>query len=114
IGQSPIQEGNRRNAANGVLLSKFGVSELTTELSSWLGKIPLSLQGKFLKNNRAGIPASSAASLRPKEKKDTGYQFGTILGKAKEANSWEAAYFYKYLATDATVADQADSDFGDG
>lgn len=45
---------------------------------------------------------------------DTGYQIGLILGKASDPNTWEVAYFYKVMETDATIADIADSDFGDG
>lgn len=43
-----------------------------------------------------------------------GYQAGVIVGKASDPQSWEAAYFYKLVETDATVADLADSDFGNG
>jgi hypothetical protein len=106
------QEGNRKIGSS--LANRFGVQEISAELSTWIMRKPLSLQGTFLKNNRAGIPANSAASLKPSEKKDMGYQTGLIFGKAGTAKCWEVAYFYKYLAADATVADAADSDFGDG
>jgi len=45
---------------------------------------------------------------------DTGYQVGARLGKAAAAKSWEAAYYYKWSEVDSTLADFADSDFGDG
>jgi Putative porin len=104
FGQNKVQEGNRRAA--GVLVSSFGVTELTTELSGWVFKLPLSLQGTFIKNNRVRDAYV--------EKGDSGYQTGAILGRAKEAKTWEVAYFYKYLEGDATVSDVSDSDFGAG
>ena len=67
---------------------------------------PIVPQGTFLKNTRA------KNTLTPRA--DTGYQTGARLGTAGKAKSWEIAYFYKWLETDATVADAADSDFGDG
>ncbi len=107
--QTKVQEGNRRVTVNGsanTLASKFGVSEINAELSSWVGRLPLSLQGTFVQNNRV---SSSFV-----EKENKGYQTGAILGKAKDAHTWELAYFYKYLQSDATVADVSDSDFGAG
>jgi len=105
------QEGNRRDS-NGAIIDPFYVTELTAELSGWVGKIPLSLQGTFLENHGAKEIAD-AAGLN-KEKQNKGYQMGAILGKAKDANTWEVAYFNKYLQTDSTIANWADSDFGDG
>ena len=37
-----------------------------------------------------------------------------VLFAAKAKGTWELAYFKKYAETDSTVADVADSDFGDG
>lgn len=104
-------EGNRRTgvvAANpaGVLANEFGVGEVTTELALWARQLPVSLQGTFIRN------LAHKDSLTPKE--DTGYQAGIRLGNAIAPKKWEAAYFYKWVETDATVADVADSDFGDG
>jgi hypothetical protein len=48
------------------------------------------------------------------ETKNSGYQAGLLLGKASDPQTWEAAYFYKQVGTDATLADVADSDFGNG
>jgi hypothetical protein len=48
------------------------------------------------------------------ETESSGYQAGFILGKASDPQTWEVAYFYKQLGTDATLADIADSDFGTG
>jgi hypothetical protein len=39
---------------------------------------------------------------------------GAGVRQSQEAKTWEVAYFNKHVRTDATVADVADSDFGDG
>lgn len=98
-------DGNRRSGTN--LLNNFSVVELTAEYATWVAELPLSIQGTYIKN----VGALDKFSTPSKE--DTGMQFGAILGKAEKANAWEAAYFYKTSETDATVADVADSDFGD-
>lgn len=109
-----FQDGNRRvgNAANGALLNRFGVGEVTGQLSGWAGKIPVNLQATVARNLRAvnfETPATAAGPLA----RDA-YQFGAIIGAAKAKGTWELAYFKKYAQTDSTVADVADSDFGDG
>lgn len=105
--QGVANEGNRRTGASpGVLQNDFGVAELTGEIMMSAMGIPVSLQGTYLKNTKA------QDSLDPKA--DTGYQAGFRLGRAGLDRTWEAAYFYKKVQTDATVADVADSDFGDG
>lgn len=107
FGQPAANEGNQRTGASpGRLLNEFGVGEATGEVSAWVGPLPVSLQGTFIKNDKA------KDVLLPKE--DTGYQVGARLGKAAAAMSGEVAYFYKWVQTDATVADVADSDFGNG
>ncbi|MGQ0645594.1 MAG: putative porin [Elusimicrobiota bacterium] len=111
LGQLATNEGNRRYAS-GVLENEFRVMELTGEfLTGILGR-PLSLQGTYIKNT--AYLDSRLLQTAPNEKADQGHQFGLIYGKAAGKGSWEAAYFRKYSETDATVADVADSDFGDG
>jgi hypothetical protein len=114
-----VQEGNRRfTSANGsanTVANPFGVSELTGQFSFWSFKTPIAIQGTYLKNNRVrATDANGLKNASGNNNKDTGYQFGSIIGKAAAANTWEAAYFYKYLEADATISDAADSDFGDG
>lgn len=106
------QDGNRRTAAStsGVLLNRFGVGELTGQLSTAIDKTPLSFQATLARNFRARNNDTTVTGPRARD----GYQFGLILGEAKAAHTWELAYFKKYAQTDATVADVADSDFGDG
>ncbi|MFA6091356.1 MAG: putative porin [Elusimicrobiota bacterium] len=105
FGQGVTQDGNRRYSTN-VPKNLFGVGEVTAELRSWVGRLPLSVQGTYLNNLRARDNLGSAENY--------GYQTGFILGKASGAKTWEAAYFYKFLRTDATIADAVDSDFGNG
>ncbi|MEK6542810.1 MAG: putative porin [Elusimicrobiota bacterium] len=105
LSQTAVNQGNRRIA--GVLANRFGVAEVTSEFSCWLGGLPLALQTTLARNLRAkdGLAGPRA---------DNGYQYGTILGRAKARGSWELAWFLKYAQTDVSVADVADSDFGDG
>lgn len=107
--QGVVQDGNRR-LANGALANRFGVGEITGQLSGWAGRVPASFQATLVRNLRA---RNNAATITGPVARDA-YQFGAILGAAKAKGSWEAAYFKKYAQTDATAADAADSDFGDG
>jgi hypothetical protein len=106
FGQFEIQRGNRREAS-GALANHFGVLELTGEWTVGLGKIPLSVQGTVARNQ------SARKNLDNNPRARDGYQYGFILGKAKAKKSWEVAGFIKKAQTDVTVADIADSDFGD-
>ncbi|OGR48688.1 MAG: hypothetical protein A2X40_05285 [Elusimicrobia bacterium GWC2_65_9] len=108
FGQTTIQDGNRR-LANGSLAAKFGVGEVTGQLTSWIGKVPLNFQATLIRNFRQ---AHNDYIQGPVGR--DGYQAGLIVGAAKAKGSWEVGYFKKYSQIDATVADVADSDFGDG
>ncbi len=109
FGQTTIQDGNRRSNATGRLVSQFGVGEITAQLTSWIGTIPLNFQGTAIRNFR-----TRHNDLIQGPVGRDGYQAGVIVGSAKAKGSWEAAYFKKYSQIDSTVADVADSDFGDG
>lgn len=102
--QVGVNLGNRRTAA-GVLSNRFGVGEWTTELAGKAG-IPVSAQVTLARNLRAQTLGGPRAR--------DGYQFGLILGKAKGQGGWELGAFKKYSESDVTVADVADSDFGEG
>lgn len=108
FGQTTIQDGNRR-LTNGSLAAKFGVGEVTGQLTSWIGKVPLNFQATLIRNLRQ---AHNDYVQGPVGR--DGYQAGVIVGAAKAKGSWEAGYFKKYSQIDATVADVSDSDFGDG
>lgn len=108
FGAGVNNEGNRRTvvSSTGSLVNNFNVNEFTGALSSWVGKVPVQLQGTYVQNTAA------RSNFNPKE--DTGWQVGGIVGKAGAKKGWEAAYFRKHVRSDATVADVSDSDFGDG
>lgn len=115
LSQNAVQDGNRR-LANGTLANRFRVAELTGQLSAWAGRVPIALQGTLIRNVGAvGLDGTTAcpASATCAPARD-GYQAGLIVGAAKEPGTWEAAYMRKYAQTDSTIADVADSDFGDG
>lgn len=114
FGQVACQSGNTRavpcsgSPDPGRLLNDYNVLDVTALIGMKAGTIPVSLMADYVKNladpkNVAGMDGG-----------DSGYQAGLILGKASDPHTWELAYFYKILQTDATVADLADSDFGDG
>ncbi len=101
-------EGNRRiTTSTGSLINNFNVDEFTGVLSGWIRSIPVQVQGTYVKNK-------AARDFAGQNKEDTGFQVGTIIGKASAKNTFEVGYFRKHVRTDATVADIADSDFGDG
>jgi hypothetical protein len=125
FGQTLIQDGNSRAntplACTGVnavssnagctLVNRYHILDLTAALNIMAGPLPLAVMGDYVRNladtttggNGAGPATGNVA-----------YQAGFILGKASDPNTFELAYFYKVVETDATLADLADSDFGDG
>jgi hypothetical protein len=114
FGQAVCQSGNTRvnpcsAAANpGLLLNDYNVLDVTAQVGMKAGTLPVSLMGDYVKNMASPKTAAGVDSG------DTGYQVGLILGKASDPGTWEVAYLYKVLETDATLADVSDSDFGDG
>jgi len=133
LGQSVCQSGNSRsqsacptsttqtaNLTTGnvtttttqtTLVNDYNVLDVTAMVATKLWSLPVSVMGDFLQNT-ADTKASSSATAA--DTKDSGYQAGLILGKASDPQTWELAYFYKLVGTDATLADLADSDFGEG
>lgn len=97
-------------SATGLLLTPFNIVEFTNELAFHAGPVPLSLQGEFVTNTQYQRGAGTAALRGGRN----GYQTGVIAGKAAAKGTWEGAYFYKYLEQNATVANLADDDFGNG
>lgn len=108
LNQAVVQDGNRR--AGGVLANRFGVGEVTAEWKAKPYDVPLSVQGTVARNLRAHVDGVVVTGPMARD----GYQAGLIVGAAKKKGTWEAAYFKKYAQSDVTVADVADSDFGDG
>ena len=104
FGQDEVQSGNSRvSSTDPTLLNDYNVLDLTVELATVIGTHPVSLQGDCVKN---------LADTTTGE--DIGYNAGFIIGKASDPHTWEVAYFYKLIETDAALADLSDSDFGDG
>ena len=97
-----VQEGNTRDAT-GTLVYPFRVLHVVAETSTQAGSLPVVISADYIKN-----------LSDPETGKGTGFDVGLRLGKAKSPNSWEVSYLYKRLEDDATAADLADSDFGDG
>jgi len=85
----------------GTLRNPFRVLNITAQLTTKVADLPILLHGDYVKNL-----ADTTTD------KDTGYQAGLQVGKASDARTWEVAYFYRLLETDATVADVSESDFG--
>jgi len=109
LSQAIAQLGNTRTGvAPGTLINDYNVVDVTAQVGMKAGALPVSLMGDYVKNMANPITTSGTDSG------DTGYQLGLILGKASDPGTWELAYFYKVVETDATVADVSDSDFGDG
>lgn len=104
-----VQQGNTRTG--GVLTNNYRVLDVTAMLNVKAGPIPIALMGDYVRNlantTINGLKTGAATG-------NEGYQVGAIVGKASDAQTWEVAYFYKLLQMDATVADLADSDFGNG
>ncbi|MBI4422567.1 MAG: putative porin [Elusimicrobia bacterium] len=108
--QVAFGDGNRRatlGGSAGTLVNRFGVGEWTSELSGWVRRIPVRGQLTLARNLRA-------RSDLPGPRARDGYQVGVIIGRAKLRGQMEFGAFKKYSQTDVTVADLADSDFGDG
>jgi len=109
-----VQQGNTRGQnglAAGVLNNNYRVFDTTAQINLQAGPIPVALMGDYVRNlantTTTGVKTGNATG-------NEGYQIGAIVGKADKAETWEVAYFYKVLQTDATLADLADSDFGNG
>jgi hypothetical protein len=121
FGQGVVQTGNSRCQVNTAptpnvpagcvanqLINDYNVVDITAMIAAKVGSLPVSVMGDMVKNTADTVNANGA------ETKDSGYQAGIILGKASDPQTWELAYFYKAVGTDATLADVADSDFGEG
>ena len=101
-------EGNARANAGGVLKATFTLVSLSNELTFKVGPYPVTLAADYLNNvAENGVLGSSGTEK-------VAYQVGFIFGKASKAMSWEVAYFYKWIESNATFAELTDSDFGDG
>lgn len=119
FGAAANNEGNTRfqNAAS-TGTAFFTMAHLTAEIKTKVWILPVTIMGDYV-NNIAdnSVDPRNAASNRVMGSSGTekvGYQFGAVIGQAKNAMTWEVAYFYKWSETNSTIADISDSDFGDG
>lgn len=103
FGAGSQQQGNSRVGATQQLATSLQLLHFTGEVATHLAALPVSLQGDFVHNAQDTQKAGS-----------NGYQTGAIFGKAKDQNTWEVAYFWKYAQFNSSFADLADSDFGNG
>jgi len=110
-----VQQGNSRAGPGvlpqGTLLNNYRVLDITAKLQTKAGSIPITFMGDYIRNlantTNNGQRTGQATG-------NYGYQVGVIVGQAADAHTWELAYFYKLLQTDATLADLVDADFGNG
>ncbi len=91
------------------LINDYNVADVTAMVGFKVMALPVSVMADYVTNT-----ADTVLSPGGVETENSGYQAGLILGKAGDPQTWEMAYFYKRLGTDATLADIADSDFGTG
>lgn len=116
FGQGACQDGNSRvNAcsaatAPGLLVNDYNVVDVTAQVATKVASLPVAVMGDYVQNTAD----TQSALTGGVDTKASGYQAGLIVGKASDPQTWEAAYFYKAVGTDATLADVADSDFGNG
>jgi len=110
--QTATQDGNTRKACPGgtptnCLANPFNVIDATASVSFNAG-LPITVAGDYVENL-----ADTVQSVSPSIKdQTTAFAVGFKVGKASNANSYEAGYMYRSVETDATLADLADSDFG--
>ncbi|MEW6324420.1 MAG: putative porin [Nitrospirota bacterium] len=109
FGSPATQDGNTR--VGGVLVNRYHVMDLMVALSTKVGDLPFQVMGDYVRNLADTTTGGNGVGTATG---NVGYQVGAILGKASDPNTWETAYFYKVVETDATLADLSDSDFGDG
>jgi Putative porin len=109
LAQNPVQQGNAR--VGGVLVNRYKVMDVTLVLNVDAGPIPVTAMADYLRNFANTTTTGTSAGTPTGYE---GYQLGLIVGKASDANTFEVAYFFKNVQTDATMADISDSDFGNG
>ncbi len=86
---------------------KFSIMEVTGALSSWIGKIPVALEGTYLKNTAA----SKSTVNGNRKQRNTGSQYGIKVGANANPGDWQVAFFLKSLQKDAAIAGITDSDW---
>lgn len=104
VGNAPFYDGNARGNSvdiNGNLIFEYKVLEVFGQLDTKVGDLPLMFFANFIQNSD---PATN----------DSGYAFGTQLGKASAPGSWQGSIAYQDLEADSIIGTFTDSDFGGG
>jgi hypothetical protein len=126
INEPTLQQFNSRTASltpgrTSPYVNDYDVFHLTGQFDTDLLGVPLQFSGDYLKNTTGVISCVNNAGNLPGlcggvriEGQDEGYQVGFRIGKAFKANTWEWAYYYKWLQADAALSAFVDSDLGDG
>lgn len=87
--------------ATAVLLNDYEVINLSAELNTMLGELPLQVW-------------ADAAQNQDPDDLDTAWSAGVVLGKASSHRTWELGAFYQAIEKDALYAQLIDSDFAGG
>jgi putative porin len=102
-------------------VNDYDVLHLAGSFDTEIIGFPVNVLGDFVKNTTGVISCPNNPGNLPGlcvgtriEDQDKGYQVGVRIGKASKANTWEVAYYYKWLQADAALSAFVDSDFGDG
>ncbi len=104
--QITVQNGNTRDVVN-ALTNPFNVIDGTAAVTFNVG-LPVLIAGELVKN-LADTVQDAAQGIK---NKNSAYLVGIKLGNAAAANTYEAAFMYESIDTDATLADLNFSDFG--
>jgi hypothetical protein len=127
ISEVSLQQFNSRAPAAGLFnnasayVNDYDVLHMTGSFDTAFMGIPLLFSGDYLKNTTGVISCVNNAGNLPGqcggariEGQDEGYEVGLRIGKASKANTWEFAYYYKWVQADAALSALVYSDFGDG
>ena len=100
-GSMPVFDGDSFGNSvdeNGYYLTGFDEVEVSAELSSKIGELPVSVVGDYVTNTAA-------------DENNMGWLVGFSAGKAKDPGSMAFAYSYRKLEQDAVIGAFTDSDF---
>lgn len=95
FGNSPM------GGSSGTFANDYDLVEVFAELSSKVGKLPVSAFGSYVMNT----------GTEDGYDEDSGWLVGFKLNKAADPGTWELGYDYRDLGADAVVGQFSDSDF---
>jgi hypothetical protein len=97
-----------KGPANCRLVNSYNVVDLTAAVMFNAG-LPITVSVDGVKNLRDTVQQTSPSSIK---NQDTAMGVGFKVGNASAAKTYELAYTYRSIESDATLADINDSDFG--